>query len=87
MKNPLLNLEPGNYVVSGRVIKIVPITDGRPSIARKMRAQAKREGKLLNTGQGKASQSILIMNSGHVILTGKSPEPLTQSLAPDSANR
>jgi len=87
MKNPLLNLEPGNYVVSGRVIKIVPITDGRPSMARKMRAQAKREGKLLNTGQGKASQTIVIMNSGHVVLTGKSPKPLKQSLIADSVKR
>jgi len=84
MKKPLLNLEPGNYVVSRRVIKVVPITDGRPAIARKMRAQAKREGKLLNTGQGKASQTILIMNSGHIILTGKSPKTLNQSLEPDS---
>ena len=80
MKSPLLHLEPGNYVVSGKVIKVVPITDGRPSMARKLRAQAKREGRLLNTGQGKASQTILIMTSGHVVLTGKSPTPLKQTL-------
>ena len=82
MRSPLLHLEAGSYVVSGRVIKVVSITDGRPSMAKKMRAQAKREGKLLNTGQGKASKTILIMNSGHVVLTGRSPKTLKQSLTP-----
>ena len=77
----LILLEPGNYVVSHRVKEVLSLDGEGGSSGRKFRTQAKGLGRCLNTSGGKATRTVLILNSGHVILTSKSCHGIREMLA------
>lgn len=69
----LLNIGYGNLVVSSRVIAIVS-----PSAApmKRLRDEASRRGKLIDSTQGRRTRSIIVMDDDHVILSAINPETI-----------
>jgi regulator of extracellular matrix RemA (YlzA/DUF370 family) len=74
----LLNIGYGNLVVSTRVVAIVG-----PSAApmKRLREEASRRGKLIDSTQGRRTRSILIMDDDHVILSAINPETIASRFA------
>ena len=79
MSNPtLLNIGYGNLVVSSRVIAIVV-----PSAApmKRLRDEAAKRGKLVDSTQGRRTRSIIIMDDDHIILSAINPETIASRFA------
>ena len=79
MSNPtLLNIGYGNLVVSSRVIAIVV-----PSAApmKRLRDEAAKRGKLVDSTQGRRTLSIIIMDDDHVVLSAINPETIASRFA------
>ena len=74
-KSGLLNIGFGNYVVAGRVVSIVNPTS---SPMRRLREDAKAEGRLIDATQGRKTRSIIVTDSGHVILSAIQAETIGQ---------
>ncbi|THB64450.1 MAG: DUF370 domain-containing protein [Desulfovibrio sp.] len=65
-KQRLLNIGFGNYVASERVIAIV---NPSSSPMRRLREDARQEGRLIDATQGRKTRSIVITDSNHVLLS------------------
>ena len=76
----LLNIGYGNLVVANRVIAIVP-----PAAApmKRLRDEAARSGKLVDSTQGRRTRSIIITDSDHVILSAINPETIAARFTQD----
>lgn len=71
----LINLGFGNFVIASRVIGIInPFS----SPMRRLREDAKVEGRLIDATQGRKTRSIVVTDSNHVILSAILPETLGQ---------
>ena len=81
MKNPLLNIGYGNFVVSNRVVAIVT-----PSSApmKRLKEDARENNRLLDATQGRRTRSIVVMDSDHVVLSAVQAETVATRFA-DSA--
>jgi regulator of extracellular matrix RemA (YlzA/DUF370 family) len=71
----LVNIGFGNVVASSKVVAIV--TPGSAPIKR-MREEAKTEGKLVDATQGRRTRSIIVTDSNHIILSALQAETITQ---------
>ena len=71
----LVNIGFGNVVASSKVVAIV--TPGSAPIKR-MREEAKNEGKLVDATQGRRTRSIIVTDSNHIILSALQAETITQ---------
>lgn len=71
----LINIGFGNYVVAARVVSIVS-----PSSApmKRLREDARADGRLVDATQGRKTRSILVTDSNHVILSAIQPETISQ---------
>lgn len=71
MKNPLLNIGYGNFVVGSRVVAIVT-----PSSApmKRLKEDARENNRLLDATQGRRTRSIVVMDSDHVVLSAVQAE-------------
>jgi len=74
-KSGLLNIGFGNFVVNGRVTAIV---NPASSPMRRLRDDAKEAQRLVDATQGRKTRSIIIMDSGHVILSAIQAETISQ---------
>ncbi|HTP41920.1 MAG TPA: DUF370 domain-containing protein [Nitrospiria bacterium] len=74
----LLNVGFGNVVSASRVIAIVA-TDSAP--VRRLKDEAKEAGRLVDASQGRKTRAIVVMDSGHVILSALQAETLAQRCA------
>ena len=76
----LLNIGHGNFVVASRVIAVV-----NPSAApmKRLRDEASRRGKLVDSTQGRRTRSIVLMDSDHVILSAINAETIAARFAHD----
>ena len=74
----LINIGFGNYVLAARVIGIVS-----PASApmRRLREDARAEGRLVDATQGRKTRSIIVTDSNHVILSAIQPETISQRFA------
>ncbi|HJA09598.1 MAG TPA: DUF370 domain-containing protein [Candidatus Mailhella merdigallinarum] len=71
----LVNVGFGNYVLASRVIAVVnPLS----SPMRRLREDAKAEGRLVDASQGRKTRSILVTDSNHVILSAISADTIGQ---------
>ena len=75
MDNRLINIGFGNTVVAGRVVAIV---NPKSSPMKKLRDDARSNHKLIDVTEGRKTRAILILDSGHVLLSAVQPETLTQ---------
>lgn len=71
----LINVGFGNYVVAGRVVSIVSPAS---SPMKRLREDARTEGRLIDATQGRKTRSILVTDSNHVILSAIQPETISQ---------
>ena len=71
----LLNIGFVNYVVQSRVVSVVT-----PASApmRRVREDARNEGRLIDATQGRKTRSIIITDSNHVILSAIQAETISQ---------
>lgn len=78
MKTTLLNIGFGNVVVAERVIAV--ITPASAS-GKRLRDDAKDNNMLIDATHGRKTRSIIIMDSGHIVLSAMQPETLANRLA------
>ena len=71
MKVNLINVGYGNIVAANRIISIV---GAESAPIKRIIADAKEAKKLIAASFGKKTRSVIIMDSGHVILSAVQPE-------------
>lgn len=71
MKAQLLNIGFGNVVVAERIVAIV--SPGSAPIKR-LKEDAKEQGRLIDATYGRKTRAIVVTDSNHVILSAISPE-------------
>jgi regulator of extracellular matrix RemA (YlzA/DUF370 family) len=74
-KQGLLNIGFGNYVINARIITIV---NPQAAPMRRLREDARQEGRLVDATQGRKTRSIIVTDSNHVILSAIQPETISQ---------
>lgn len=79
-KTGLLNIGFGNYVVSSRVVAIV---NPASSPMRRLREDAKESQRLVDATQGRKTRSIIVTDSGHVVLSAIQAETISQRFSQD----
>lgn len=78
MKQKLLNIGFGNFVVADRVVAIVsPMS----SPMRRLREDARQEGRLIDATQGRKTRAIVVTDSNHVVLSAIQAETVGQRFA------
>ena len=77
-REKLINIGFGNFVLAGRVVSIVnPVS----SPMRRLREDARAEGRLVDATQGRRTRSIIVTDSNHIILSSIQPETISQRFA------
>ncbi len=71
----LINIGFGNYVLAGRVVGIV---NPSSSPMKRLREDARAEGRIIDATQGRKTRSILVTDSNHVLLSSIQPETIRQ---------
>jgi len=73
----LLHMGSGKAVVSGRIVCIVS-----PNSApiRRMKKDARSNGKLIDATEGKQARAVIVTDSGHIILCSMGPMTLLTRL-------
>lgn len=74
-REKLIHLGFSNFVIASRVISIV---NPASSPMRRLREDAKKDGRLIDATQGRKTRSILITDSNHVILSAILPDTIGQ---------
>ena len=74
----LVNIGFGNYVLAERVVSVVGPAS---SPMKRLREDARAEGRLIDATQGRKTRSILVTDSNHVILSSIQPETISPRFA------
>lgn len=74
-KKDVLNIGFGNVVIHSRLVAI--LAPG-PNPVRRMRDEARKVGRLVDATHGRKCRSVLVCDSGHLILSAIQPETLCQ---------
>ena len=74
----LINIGFGNMVLAQRVVAVV---NSASSPMRRLREDAKQEGRLVDATQGRKTRSIIITDSNHVILCAVQAETIAQRVS------
>lgn len=77
----VINIGFGNFVLASRVIGII---NPASSPMRRLREDAKSDGRLIDATQGRKTRSILVMDSNHIILSAIQPETISQRFAQEN---
>lgn len=76
----LINIGFGSMVAAGRVLSIMD-PDSAP--IKRVVQEAKERGMLVDASYGRKTQSVILMDTDHVILSAMTPETLAQRWADD----
>ncbi|GFH62330.1 MAG: conserved hypothetical protein [Candidatus Desulfovibrio kirbyi] len=71
----LINIGFGNYVLARRVVSIV---NPASSPIKRLREDARADGRLIDATQGRKTRSILVTDSNHIILSAIQPDTVRQ---------
>ncbi|MDR3073325.1 MAG: DUF370 domain-containing protein [Deltaproteobacteria bacterium] len=71
----LLNIGFGNLVLASRVVAVV---NSASAPMKRLREDAKEEGRLIDATQGRKTRSIILTDSNHVILCAVQAETIGQ---------
>ena len=71
----LVNIGFGNVVTASKVVAIV--TPGSAPMKR-LREEARKQGKLVDATEGRRTRSIIVTDSDHIILSALQVETITQ---------
>lgn len=74
----LLNVGFGNIVAASKVVAVVGPAS---SPMKKLREAAKETGRLVDATEGRKTRSIIVTESGHIILSALQTETIAQRLA------
>ena len=74
----LINIGFGSYVSPGRIVAAV---DPESNPIKRIVSQAKETGKLIDATYGRKTKTVLVMDSGHVILCPLAPEGVSERVA------
>lgn len=78
MNNLLLHVGFGNAIKIDRILAVV---NPGSSPVRKLKDEARQEKKIIDVTEGRRTRSILILDSGHLVLSSVQPDTITQRLA------
>jgi hypothetical protein len=78
MDNRLVNIGFGNAVKISRILAVV---NPGSSPIRKLKDEARREHRLIDVTEGRRTRGIVILDSGHLVLSSVQPETINQRLA------
>ncbi len=78
----LVNIGFGNSLVAERIVAIV---NPSSSPMRRLREDARQEGRLVDATQGRKTRSIIITDSNHVILSAIQTETISQRFQSEAA--
>ena len=77
MDSRLINIGFGNAVKISRILAVV---NPGSSPIRKLKDDARVEKKLIDVTEGRRTRAILILDSGHLVLSSVQPETISQRL-------
>lgn len=77
MDSRLVNIGFGNAVKVNRILAVV---NPGSSPIRKLKEDARMEKKLIDVTEGRRTRAILILDSGHLVLSSVQPETINQRL-------
>ena len=78
MDNRLINIGFGNAVKISRILAVV---NPGSSPIRKLKDVARQEKRLIDVTEGRRTRGIIILDSGHLVLSSVQPETINQRLA------
>ena len=78
MEYKLINIGFGNVVLASRIISVVSASSAP---MKRLKEEAKKIGRLIDASQGRKTRTIIITDSGHVILSAVQAETITQRFA------
>lgn len=73
-ESKLLNVGYGNVVARSRVVAVV---SAQSAASRRLRAEAEKRNLLVDATQGRRTRSILVMDTGHVVMSAVNPETVS----------
>lgn len=77
MDTRLINIGFGNAI---KIDRIVAVVNPGSSPIRKLKDEARIEKKLIDVTEGRRTRAILILDSGHLVLSSVQPETISQRL-------
>jgi len=78
MDNRLINVGFGNAVKINRILAVV--NPGSAPI-RKLKDEARKEKKLIDVTEGRRTRAIILLDTGHLVLSSVQPETISQRFA------
>ncbi len=78
MDNRLINVGFGNTVKINRILAVV---NPGSSPIRKLKEEARKDKKLLDVTEGRRTRAIIVLDTGHLVLSSVQPETINQRLA------
>ena len=78
MDSRLVNIGFGNAVKINRILAVV---NPGSSPIRKLKEEARTEKKLIDVTEGRRTRAIIVLDTGHLMLSSVQPETITQRLA------
>jgi hypothetical protein len=73
----VINVGFGNFVNKERIVAIV---SPKSAPVRKIKEQMKEAGKVIDVTQGRKTRSIIVVDSGHIILSGIAVETIADRI-------
>ena len=80
----LISIGFGSFVSAGRIVAAV---EPESNPIKRVIAQAKDSGRLVDATYGRKTESVLVMDSGHVILCPIAPDAVAQRAAEKEGGR
>ena len=77
--NKLINIGFGNMISAGKLIAIVS-PDSAP--IKRMVQEARAKGSLIDATYGRRMRAVIVMDSGHIILSPVQPETVAHRILP-----
>ena len=78
MESRLVNIGFGNAVKVNRILAVV---NPGSSPIRKLKEEARKEKKLIDVTEGRRTRAIIVLDTGHLMLSSVQPETISQRLA------
>lgn len=78
MDGKLINVGFGNAIKVNRILAVV---NPGSSPIRKLKEEARKEKKLIDVTEGRRTRAIVILDTGHLVLSSVQPETISQRFA------
>jgi regulator of extracellular matrix RemA (YlzA/DUF370 family) len=75
MDNKLINVGFGNAIKVNRILAVV---NPGSSPIRKLKEEARKEKRLIDVTEGRRTRAIVILDTGHLVLSSVQPETISQ---------